>query len=146
MPAIDVTLAKAMVTLLGDAPFSNAPSIVYARNASVEKTSINKPTIYVDGSVEHVRIARDRWGVIPTLRIIANAPQGKPGDDGDPETEAEKDAWLEFIDDELLALIRNRKVDGRKAKSIRFMQRLGWRQLRQALVFQTSFLVTYPLS
>lgn len=145
MTAIDVTMSKALVTLLNDELFSNSATAAYARDVELNLESISGPAIYVDGTVSHERQGRDFWTRNVTLEVVAVAPQEKAGGSATTDVENEKDVWLAFVDDEVIETIKSAKVDGTKPQSIEFEQRLDADKVREKSIFYTKFQINFAL-
>lgn len=145
MTAIDVTMAKALVTLLNDQTFSNDATAFYARDVELNLEEVSAATIYVDGTVAHERKARDYWTRSVSLSVVVVGAQSATGDSGATAVEDEKDAWLAFIDDELIDAIQSGKVSGKKAQSIDFDQRLDAGKAREMSLFYTKFQISFAL-
>lgn len=145
MTAIDVTMSKDLVATLNDESFSNSATATYARDVKLNLEAISDPAIYVDGTVAHQRQARDYWTRSVTLTVIAVAPQEQRGDSGAAAVENEKDAWLAFIDNEVIGAIKSAKLSGKRAESIEFEQRLDADKVREQSIFYTKFTVNFAL-
>lgn len=146
MTALDVSIAKAMVTLLEDGqPYSNEASVEYARDVEIKLENASSASVYVDATLSHERISRAGWSSTVTVTVIAVGPQESAELPGNSSSENEKDAWLSFIDEELISAIKSGSVSGKKPTAISFDQRLDPAKLREQSLFYTKFQVTFPL-
>lgn len=146
MAAVDVTMSKALVALLDDAkPFSNEATVTYAHDVDLKLDEVSAPVVYVDGTLAHQRQSRTYWTKSVTLNVLAVAPQQAAGASGVEAVEDEKDAWLAFIDDELIEAIKNAKVSDKSPTAINFTERMDPVRLRELSVFYTRFQITYPI-
>lgn len=145
MTAKDVSLAKAILTAFESATFSNSAIAKYANDLSRPLEDVSKPEIWVSATLRPRRLARDAWGDDATVTVIAMSPQKIAGASGDQDLEDEKDAWLSFIDDELLPVIKGFSSEGRKPQTIEFEQRMDPEKIRKLSLFYTKFQVNFLL-
>lgn len=145
MIAKDVSLARAMVQGLDAIDFSNNATVQYAHDVETKIEEVNSVEISVDATLSHQNLAREKWATSVTAEVVATGRQTATGLPGDAAAEAEKGSWLAFIDEELIAWIQTNRVDGHKAASITFEQRLDTEKLRTMSLFYTKFQINYPL-
>ena len=138
-------MARQLATDLNAIPFSNGASATYARDVDLETQQITGPKLWVDATQAEQLVARSQWGQAITLQVTAIAPRVQNGQDGSVAVEAEKDAWLDFIDDEVIAVIRTTKNQGRLPTQINFVHRLKSAALREGRQLLTQFQIVFPL-
>lgn len=144
MAAKDVDMARQLVTDLNALTFSNGATATYSRDVDVAKHEVTTPKLWVDATLSHNRVDRQSWSTAVTIQVTAVARKIKSGSPGSADVESEKDAWLAFIDNELIAAIQAAKLLGKKPASITFTDRLQADALRNDHKLFTQFQIQFP--
>lgn len=140
-------MARDLVTQLDALTFTNAATVSLARDVDADRHDvIAVPEITIDATLNHNRVARNAWSPTVTLQVTVVAAQTTKGKPGDAATEAEKDAWLAFIDDELIASIQSMKISGRRPLLIEFIHRMRRDPARTQRTFFTQFQIRFPFA
>lgn len=146
MAALDIQFAGELVAAINGAGFSNGTTAKFARDVDIETAAITGPTVYVDGTLSHRRLDRTNWAATVTLTVSAVTKQTKSGPAGNAAVESEKAAWLAFVDDELIALIKSLSIQKRKPTAIDFLSRMQTEALRGDRRFVTRFQIAFTLA
>jgi hypothetical protein len=144
--ANDVDMAKAVAAGFDAAkPFSNSATVHYAHDVETDLESITAPQVWVDGSLEHYRVARNKWASNVLVDVVAVGKQNQTGASSNEDSQDEKDDWLDFVDTELMSVVQSQRFLDRKALRIEFTERLDSEQARVNGLLYTKFQITFPL-
>lgn len=139
-------MAKELVGILNTDPaFSNGAVAHYELDHETPLKDVTTAEIRIAGTLSHVRTSRNDWSASVSIDVIAVAGQEAVGANSGAEVQDEKNAWLEFIDTELIEQVKSNRLGGKKPTGIEFSSRLDKEQLRLNALFYTQFQINYPL-
>ena len=144
MTALDVEMAKDLVTQLGAQAFVDAANVHHTHDVEFELEDIVETEIHVDGTVALKRIARGRFATDVTLDLVVVKKQDETGTVGDADSHTEKDDWLAFIDNDITEFLKSASVLSRLPMSIEFVKRFDSERLRRYAVFYTHMQLEFP--